>query len=898
MNMSQSKTPSQRAFLSRKEFNPFLKNAWLLMGKAQFQQGDFVAAASTFAYIARFYAPEPLVANEARIWLARAYAHLGWFYDAEDALRRTAHDSLSKKTLHEKSLTMVDFLIRQEKLVEALPHLKNAIKQAQNRQEKARLYYLMAQLHIDLQQKAEAYHCLEKCMAQNPQYELSVHARVLQTEVAADNKDVQTQLNRLQSMVVAEKNKHYTCLIYQAIGNLQLLQGDTLRAIEAYEKGRYAETTAPTERALLLVKLGELYWLQSRYDKAQSCYTTALGMMDKNRAGYKAWTARSQLLDAVAPIAEKVFATDSTLALAAAPEAVRWAVIDEAIKQYKQQQKKQAQARTDSMAQGQSNEDPENTMQIMPEVTPRPRTHTERVWYFYNPMVVAQGKEAFRRQWGRRKNEDDWRRSNKSVVASLGEKNFDYAADDSINALILQHRDSLVAAGVEEKALKEKVRLYAESLIRGEQDNTSLGATLPKGAENDPTQRAYYLAQLPLTPEQKAEAYATLQTALHEMGTIFKEDNKEYAIAQQIFARLEREFPAYEKINDVLYQQFLLAHRLGQEERKQHYKNRLIADFPTEERVQQLLDPNFERNASWAVEWEDSLYTATYYAYLAGDVKKVIQNFEHSTASYVKGANRPKFMLVHALATLNTVARDSSIAHLQRLLTHYPQHEVAEMAGFVLKGLQEGKTIRSNTFALGTLGEKRMQEAKSIVSTLGKSAAFTTERKIPFVLLLRFSEKEVTDNTFVYELSRFNFANFTARGFDLVKEKQGGEVTLQLMGFRTYEDVHTYVQHLYANDKMAQLLHKSKVVMISEKNLPHYETTYTAAQYESFFEKHFAPLKIKKSLPLEFEPTDKERPQQIYEDELPQPAEKNEVQESSDSEGEYYEDDEAEYYDL
>ena len=59
------RTPEMRRYLSRKEFNPFLKNAWLLMGKAQFQKGDFIEAASTFSYITRLYAPEPLVVSEA-----------------------------------------------------------------------------------------------------------------------------------------------------------------------------------------------------------------------------------------------------------------------------------------------------------------------------------------------------------------------------------------------------------------------------------------------------------------------------------------------------------------------------------------------------------------------------------------------------------------------------------------------------------------------------------------------------------------------------------------------------------------------------------------------------------------------------------------------------------------
>ena len=76
LNANKTRTPEMKAYLKRKEFNPFLKNAWLLMGKAQFQKGDFLEAASTFSYITRLYAAEPIVANEARLWMARCYAQL------------------------------------------------------------------------------------------------------------------------------------------------------------------------------------------------------------------------------------------------------------------------------------------------------------------------------------------------------------------------------------------------------------------------------------------------------------------------------------------------------------------------------------------------------------------------------------------------------------------------------------------------------------------------------------------------------------------------------------------------------------------------------------------------------------------------------------------------------
>ena len=42
-------------------------------------------------------------------------------------------------------------------------------------------------------------------------------------------------------------------------------------------------------------------------------------------------------------------------------------------------------------------------------------------WYFYNPSTLSFGLSEFRKKWGKRKLEDDWRRSDKGVLNELGE---------------------------------------------------------------------------------------------------------------------------------------------------------------------------------------------------------------------------------------------------------------------------------------------------------------------------------------------------------------------------------------------------------------------------------------------------------------------------------------------
>ena len=73
-------TEADKLWYAKKEYNPFLHHAWMLMGKAQFQKGEFLEAASTFSYITRLYSEEPEIVAEARMRMAQCYAELEWNY--------------------------------------------------------------------------------------------------------------------------------------------------------------------------------------------------------------------------------------------------------------------------------------------------------------------------------------------------------------------------------------------------------------------------------------------------------------------------------------------------------------------------------------------------------------------------------------------------------------------------------------------------------------------------------------------------------------------------------------------------------------------------------------------------------------------------------------------------
>lgn len=830
-------TPKTRAYLKRKEFNPFLKNAWLLMGKAQFQKGEFLEAASTFAYITRHYAAEPPVVAEARVWLARSYAQLEWYYDAEDALTKLRRDSVPRGLQRETDATMADLLLRQGQLAEAVPYLQRTARREPRKLQRARLYFLLGQVESAQGHTGAAYRAFAKCLRQQPPYELAFNARIRQTEVLSGSQGAQKMIARLRRMARSANNKDYLDQVYYAMGNIYLAQADTAQAVGAYEKGRAKSTRAGTEKGVLVLRLGELYWDMGRYDKAQGCYTEAIGLIDKTHRGYEEITRRSKVLDELVPYTSAVHLQDSLQTLARMSENERNAAIDRVIEALKQREKAEAKARADSLAEARKQEGgAENTNSTTPKNNRPQQGQQNKSWYFYDPMTVNQGKLDFQKQWGRRKNEDNWRRSNRTVLADIADDTYDYAAEDSIAAA-------------------------ADSAATAAADQHDAGAP---DAADDPHRREYYLKDIPFTPEAIAASDAIIADGLYNAGIIEKDRLEDFPLAARTLERLVAQYPGFDRMADVYYQLFLLYSRWQRPELAETFRQRMAARYPDNDTTRLITAPDFEYNARFGPRIEDSLYTATYEAYSRHDHDMVERNFARSSEKYPMGANRPKFIFLHALSRIGRVPDEEIAAELRELVTRYPQSDVSEAAGMIVKGLESGRRLSDGGFGVGSLWERRTATANEAVDAAGKKRALSPERDVPFVCVVAYPTDSLNDGQMLYDIAHFNFTGFMLRNFDITQERGADITQLRVAGFRSYDEAHTYAQQLFAVPGMAARLRLARVVLISAENLELLGTTYSFNDYADFYEKHFAPLKINPQLPLDI----REEPvEQHYEDE-------------------------------
>lgn len=823
------KTAKDIEWLSRREYNPFLWKAWMLMGRSQFYQGDFESAAATFSYMSRLYATQPAIYGKARAWLAKCYIEQNWNYDAEDVIRNMLRDSIHWRAQKEWDYTFADYYIHTDNAEQAIPYLRKVISHEMRRKQKAREWYLMGQLQASIGNKKEAYKAFRHVIRQNPPYELAFNARIAMTEVMAkDNAD--KMISRLKRMAASDNNKEYQDQIYYAIGNIHLSRKDTLQAITAYEKGNQKSTRNGIEKGVLLLHLGDLYWTKEKFSDARRCYGEAIGLLDKDRKDYQQLANRSKVLDELVPYTDAVQLQDSLQQLARMSEKERNAAIDRVIDALKKKEKKERNRKAEEEAESTLRQDGgnfANNNNFASSNSPQKNnensanTPANGQWYFYSPLTVSQGKAQFQKLWGKRDNVDNWQRINKTVVANAA------GAEEMTD----EQRDSLAQAAEQEELLKQ----------------TS------DSAVNDPHRREYYLAQIPFTPEQLAESNKLLEDGLYHAGVIFKDKLDNLPLSRKSLLRLVNNHPDYAHLDDAYYHLYLLYSRERKPEMAQTYLQKLKAEYPESQWTTLLSDPYYAENAKRGVQIEDSLYTLTYQAFRDGEYDKVERNAQISRNRFPDGANRDKFLFIGGLSKLNDGDIKSCLADLKEVVSKYPDSRLSEMAGMIINGVDAGRRLYGGKFDLNDVWTRRSIELNDRDSTRQKG--YSPERNASFVFLLAYDPDKTNEHQLLFEMAKYNFTSYMARYFDINIEDLEGLHRMQISGFNSYDEARQYANAVYQQPAIKRLLGNVRAYVISEPNLKLLGTSHTYEEYEKFYSKHFAPLPVSK-LPLLLEPAE------------------------------------------
>ena len=748
-NPKKSNDPEYKIWLQSEEFNKNMSLAWIRLGEAEFHKGDFLGAVSTFNYIINHYQNDPDMIAQCQLWVARSYAEMGWQYEAEDMLNRVQIDALSRKHAKLYSAVKADVLLKGAHYHEAIPFVKIAMPHEKRKIYRPRFAYVLGQLYEMEGNKSDAVHAYKYVVRMAPPTEMEFNARLRIAELGGRN-----SLRQLRTMSKQSKFKDRLDQIYGAMGNVYLNDKDTLKALEMYEKAIAESTQAGAAKAAVLVKAGDLYYERQDYVHAQPCYREAVTILTAENEEYARVQKRSEVLDELIVAYTQVQLQDSLQRLGRMTEEEQKAIVDQIIADLIKAEKEDSTRQADEARARLRDDDGPRSVNTANMLGGGGAQKGE--WYFYNPQLIKQGQQEWRRKWGNRPLEDNWRRQNKQVVAAYpGE---DYPEGDS-------------------------TMLAADST---QQNRPAL--------ETDNHKPAYYLQQIPRTPQDYELSDSLWREAMIDLYYIYRDKVEDEDLAEETLRELVERFTGHPSLDKIF----------------EDKKLRALRD-----------DPEYIAKMRKMLDEQDSLYAQTYAAYTKGQFAQVKANKQYAETNFPQSKLMPRFLFLNAVATARSEGQEAFVTALQEVVTQYPETELGAMAKDMLAMLGQGMESQQGG-STGSLADMRGQVEEEKTDTAAAEQQWSEDRKQPSVVLLILPEAdEEALNNLLYEVALFNFSQFLIRDFDLQKMPVfGSGCALRISGFADLDEAEWWVGLVEKNADMQSVLDGVQIKAVTEVNLP------------------------------------------------------------------------------
>ncbi len=786
-----SSDPAYKAWMKRDEYNPFLHNAWMMMGRSQYNNGDFLGAAATFYYITRHFSWLPATVTEARIWQARSYLSMGWDFEAENILEKIPEKELEANSQLRNLYNLVQsaYWSRSANPSKAIPYLEQSARSAKGSQ-KSRLNFMLGQLYQREGQSRKAYEAYKRSSTASSPYRTQINARIRQSEVYSGS-SIEPEVKALRRMTRYDRNKDYLDQIYYAIGNLYLSRRDTANAIENYRLAAEKSTRNGIEKAIDQLALGRLYFETHRYDLAQPCYSQAVPLLPQSYPGLDSIKRRSDVLDELAVYSQNVTLNDSLLRLSEMDSVQRLKIIDRIIDDLKKAEAEEAerQRREEYLAEQQANG---TQMQNTGNAASAPATfmiNNDDSWYFYNTATRNAGRTEFQKRWGARKLEDDWRRRNKASFSFDEFENTEESADTEAS-------DSLEDSDATDTSAEDSEK------------DAQLAS--------DPHNREYYLRQIPSTPEEKQTAADVVQEGLYNIGLILKDQLEDYDAAAIDWDDLMKRYPDNIYRLDVYYNMYMMYARDGRHNLAEHYRALILKEFPDSKYAVAMRDPAYIDNLRRMHAEQESLYEKAYDAYLNNRNDEVHAAYRDMMHRYPLSKIMPKFMFIDALSYVTENKPEEFRSTLKELLERYPKTDITPLASAYLKALAQGRKLHAgNANTRGMLWDLRL--GNDSVFNENDSITFDLNPDVPQLLVLVYPTDVVNANQLLYDVAYHNFSAFVVRDFDLEQMNFGRLGLLLIKGFANFEELAHYRKVMDEEGRLT-LPPEVRPVMISVEN--------------------------------------------------------------------------------
>jgi tetratricopeptide (TPR) repeat protein len=775
-----NQSAKDKEFYNKNEYNKWVDDSYMLMGKAYMYQGEFFLASETFKHVLVTF-PDEEVRFLGMIWLSRAYMMIGEEREAERILMALSdEDALPKEYLLDYYSTRSQFYLKSQDYFPAADQLELAMEQKGiSKEDKIRFTFIQGQLYEESGQNSLALEKYKRVTRYSPPYEMAFNARVSMAEVyesgAADSDDLKKLLRK---MLKDSKNTEYLDQIYFALGNIAMEEGQREEAIEYYQLSVSSSLRNQYQKGYSSLTLAEIFYETPDYILSAAYYDSAVSFLDRDYPGYVGLALLSASLGDLVNNISTYELEDSVQILAALPEEQRLAVIDGIIEQVKieeedarvaEQQSMQDMAFNQSMLYG-SNQN-----------TGGAESQQGGQWYFYNLNAKSFGQPEFRMKWGERRLEDDWRRKNKRTQS--------FAPEDQ----------------------------------ESEADTLDGGNGVP--VLNNKS-REFYLVDIPLSDSAMKLSDEKLEDALFNMGVIYMESLLDYDESIKAFKELISRYPDLENGASVNYYLYELSNNVQKPSDAQYYASQLSALYPMSHYAMLLNNPNYLQELQEEEMKVVRNYEELYKLYQENNYNGVITGAESAFVQYADDPLIPKFQYIRAMALGALGGKEEMKVALDTLIAQYPSSE---------EGIQAQEIVDYMYVEFPEILEAdQAAEAETIYT------AIDSTQEHYFLLALHVSQNvnQVSFDLLNHNLDHFNQYDLSIDQMEMLDSYNILIVKL----FNNAEGASRYLEDIVENSEtvlkeMTQSTYR--LMIISEDNFGTLTEGKELIPYYLFYQKHY-----------------------------------------------------------
>lgn len=605
-----------QAIIAEKNVSNYLDDAYMLLGKANYYQGNYFSAAGFFEYVAKTYGKNVNTRLAAINWQARS----------EFALQNANEISILSDTLgqlvdsvkREKAAplaTLAQFHISDGRYDEAVRVLKAALRQPASSTNKIRWNYILAQLYARQNDTKQSLDYFSKVVNSNAPFDMYFNANLNKINLESAGSPQLNREQRILALLKDDKNEGYEDQIYFKVAESYAERNRWDDAEKYYMLSAAAGKQNMMQKGLNYLRLADLRFRNQNYLSAKLYYDSAISALPKIYPGYALIEKKAQNLQYLADRYKIISWQDTIQKIAGLPPGERQAMAAQFVNKNR------------VVVQPVTQVDVPVTNNINDPFGDQP---IAAAFYFSNAAAISTGYSDFLRKWGNRPLEDNWRQSTRSAAQAA-------------NAI------------------------QASPGFNPASTNAAIDSV--------DTEIKQFLDNLPLSPSQIATSNQKIVDAYFEIGTFYQQQLNDRKEAARIFELILERFPQTARKDAILYSLFRL-YQGNDEQNSNVYRDRILTEFPNSTYAKVINDPEYllrENSNEIAVQ---KSYNSVYAAYEKKDYAEVKEQVNTALRTYPKNTIRSQFDYLKAIAIGRTNKVDSLLIAFTNIVNAYPEDKV------------------------------------------------------------------------------------------------------------------------------------------------------------------------------------------------------------------------------